>query len=86
MALSDLILGKDEVVVILSNSTQNIVGVDTGINFGTVQSVNDLCDTTTVGASIWFDVSKATPFMIISGQVFYKVKETDISASETIVP
>lgn len=84
MALSDLILGKDEVVVILSNSTQNIVGVDTGINFGTVQSVNDLCDTTTVGASIWFDVSKATPFMIISGQVFYKVKETDISATETI--
>lgn len=82
MALSDLILAKGEVVVIQSDSTQGVVGFQTSISFGTVQLVNDLCDTTTVGASVWFDVTKAIPFMIISGQVFYKVKEQDISASE----
>ena len=82
MALSDLVLSKGEVIVILSDSTQNIVGVDTGINFGTVQAVNQLCDKTTAGASVWFDITKATAFMIISGTVFYKIKEDDISASE----
>ena len=83
MALSDLILGEGEVVVILSDSTQGILPADGGaINFGVVQSVNALCDTTSVGASVWFDKSKAQGFMIISGQFFYKVKEDDISASE----
>lgn len=79
-------MGKGEVVVILSDSTQGVVGVDTGINFGTVQLVNDLCDTVSVGASVWFDIEKAQSFMIISGTKFYKVKEQDISASETFLP
>lgn len=86
MALSDLILGADEVVVILSDSSLGIVGVNTGVNFGTVQLVNQLSDKTTVGQSVWFDITKATPFMVISGQVFYKVKETDITAAETYIP
>lgn len=85
MALSDLNLGNGEVVVILSDSTQGIVGVDTGINFGTVQLVNDLCDTTSVGASVWFDITKAQAFMVISGAIFYKVQEQYISASEPTV-
>lgn len=82
MALSDLTLGSGEVVVILSNSTLSIVPNDTAINFGTVQLVNQLSDKTTVGQSVWFDISKATPFMIISGQIFYKVNEQYITASE----
>jgi len=87
MALSDLILNKGEVIVILSDSNQGIVPADGGaINFGTVQAVNDLCDTTSVGSVVWFDKSKAQGFMIISGQVFYKVKEEDISATDTYLP
>lgn len=82
MALSDLVLAKGEVVVILSDSTQGVVGTDDAINFGVVQKINDLCDSTSVGASVWFDITKAIPFMIISGQKFYKVQEQYISASE----
>jgi len=86
MPLSDLILGGGEVVVILSDSSIGIVGVDTGVNFGTVQLVNQLSDKTTVGQTVWLDIKKATAFMVISGQVFYKVKETDITAAETFAP
>ena len=86
MALSDLILSKGEVVVILSSSSQGIVPADSGaINFGTVQAVNDLCDTTSVGALVWFDKSKAQGFQIISGQVFYKIQEQFISAADTTI-
>lgn len=85
MALSDLILAAGELVVILSDSTEGVVGVDTGINFGTVQLVSDLCDKAVVGQSVWFDISKATAFMIISGTKFYKLLETDISATEPTV-
>ncbi len=80
--LSDLILGKGEVVVILSNSSIGVVGDNTGINFGIVQLVNQLSDKTVVGQSVWFDITKALEFMIISGQKFYKVQEQYISASE----
>lgn len=86
MPLSDLILGSGEVVVIQSDSNLGIVGVDTGINFGTVQSVNQLSDKTTVGQLVWFDIKKATAFMIISGQVFYKLRETDITAADNYLP
>lgn len=82
MALSDLVLAAGELVVILSDSTEGVIGVDTGINFGTVQLVNDLSDKVSVGNSVWFDISKATAFMIISGTKFYKLLETDISAIE----
>jgi len=86
MALSDLILNKGEVVVILTDSPSGIVSDEQGANFGLVQSINDLCDTTSVGATVWFDVTKAISFMIISGTKFYKVKEQDISASDTYAP
>lgn len=86
MALSDLVLNKGEVVVILTNSPSEITSDEVGVNFGLVQAVNDLCDITSVGATVWFDVTKAIPFMIISGTKFYKVKEQDISASDTYIP
>lgn len=86
MALSDLTLSKGEVIVILSDSTEGIIPADSGaVNFGLVQAVNDLCDTTSVGASVWFDKSKAQGFQIISGQIFYKIQEQFISVSEPIV-
>lgn len=86
MALSDLVLSKGEVIVILSDSTEGIIPADSGaVNFGLVQAVNDLCDTTSVGASVWFDKSKAQGFQIISGQIFYKIQEQFISVSEPIV-
>lgn len=87
MALNDLILSKGEVIVILSNSTQEILPADSGaINFGTVQAVNDLCDTVSVGALVWFDKSKSQGFVIVSGQVFYKIQEQFISAADTYIP
>jgi len=82
MALGDIVLGKGEVIVILSDSTLGIVSAGKALSFGTVQSVNKLTDKTTVGQSVMFPVEQSTPFMIISGVVFYKVNEKDISFSE----
>jgi hypothetical protein len=84
MALTDIILDKGKIIVILSNSYSGMVGTDVAFNFGIVQRVNDLCDSTTVGASVNFDITKAKPFQIISGQTFYLVDEEDISSSEVI--
>lgn len=82
MALSDIILGRNEVIVILSGSTTGMVGVDKALNFGTVQKVNQLTNKTTVGQSILFNTEQAVPFMIISGQVFYKVNEDLVTLTE----
>ncbi len=86
MALSDLILQAGEVVVILSASELGIAPNGVALNFGSVQLVSDLCDKVSVGNSVWFDIKNAIPFMIISGQTFYKVKESDISATEPVIP
>lgn len=86
MALTDLVLKKGEVIVILSNSVLGLAANGQALNFGTVQAINDLCDTTSIGASVLFDITKALPFMIISGTTFYKVMEDDISFTETPVP
>lgn len=84
--LSDIILNKGEVVVVLSNSSLNIAAAGVALNFGTVQSVNDLCDTVSVGNSVWFDIGKAIPFMLISGQIYYRLKESDIAGIENYIP
>jgi len=86
MALTDIILQKGEIVVILSNSSLGVAEAGVALNFGIVQNVNDLCDTVAIGDSVWFDITNAVPFMIISGQKFYRVKETDISGVEYIAP
>ncbi len=86
MPLSDLILSGKELVVILSASELGIAPNGIALNFGTVQLISDLCDRVSVGHSVWFDIKNATPFMIISGQTFYKLKESDISASEPYTP
>lgn len=86
MPLPDLILNKGEVIVTSSDSTLGITGVDSAINFGIVQYVSDLCDTVTVGASIWFNIKDAVAFMVISGQIFYKLNEQDITGTETAAP
>jgi hypothetical protein len=85
MALNDLILPSGKIVVIPSISTQNIGADGSAVNFGIVQMVNDLCDVATAGDSIWFDKSKATPFMVISGQTYYMVDEQDITSGEQLV-
>ncbi len=82
MALSDIILGAGQAIVILSDSTLGIVSAGIALNFGTVQAVNELSDKTTVGQSVMFDISKATPFMIISGQTFYLANEDDFQLTE----
>lgn len=86
MALSDIILSAGKLIVARSASTLQINANGKALNFGTVQAVNDLCDVTTVGSSIWFDVDKSTPFMIISGTTFYILDETDIISGETYIP
>jgi hypothetical protein len=85
MALNDLILNKGEIVVILSDSTLGLVSDEIGLNFGIVQSINDLCDLVTVGQSVWFDIKNAVPFMVISGQKFYKLREEHISGTEPLL-
>lgn len=82
MALEDIILGKNEVVVVLSDSTLGLVAVDDALNFGTVQLVNQLSNKTTVGQSVLFDIKTATTFRVISGIVFYKVNENEITLTE----
>lgn len=87
MALSDLILPKGKVVVLLSESINDVVTAEGGIalNFGSVQRVYETSDKTTVGDSVLFDINKSIPFMIISGNVFYLIDETDIQFTETVI-
>ena len=87
MALSDLILPKGKVVVLLSESTNDVVTAEggTALNFGSVQRVYETSDKTTVGDSVLFDINKSIPFMIISGNVFYLIDETDIQFTETVI-
>ena len=66
----------------MGDSTSGMVGVDVGLNFGVVQKVNQLSDKTKVGQSVLFDTQKSVPFMIISGQTFYKVNEELITLTE----
>lgn len=86
MALSDLILPKGKIVVVLSNTNYNFAAAGKALNFGIVQVVNDLCDVTEVGLVVWFDINKATPFMVISGQTYYMVDEQNIISGETAPP
>lgn len=86
MALSDLILPKGKIVVVLSSSNYNFAAAGKALNFGTVQMANDLCDKTEVGAVVWFDIDNAIPFMIISGQKYYMVDEQTIISGETAPP
>ena len=87
MALSDLILPKWKVVVLLSESINDVVTAEggTALNFGSVQRVYETSDKTTVGDSVLFDINKSIPFMIISGNVFYLIDETDIQFTETVI-
>lgn len=84
MALSDIILEAGTCVVIKSSSTLGIIPNGSALNFGSVQAVNQLSDKVTVGQSITFDVTKATPFQIISGTTFYLVQEADIQFNEPV--
>ena len=88
MALSDLILPKGKVVVLLSESINDVVTAEggTALNFGSVQRVYETSDKTTVGDSVLFNINKSTPFKIISGNVFYLIDETDIQFTETVIP
>mgnify|MGYP003431808671 FL=1 len=88
MAISDLILAKGKVIVLLSESINDVVTAEGGIalNFGSVQRVYETSDKTTVGDSVLFNINKSTPFTIISGNVFYLIDETDIQFKETVIP
>lgn len=86
MALSDITLNKGEVVVTLSSSSLNIAAAGVALNFGTVQSINDLCDSVSVGNSIWFNIKDAIPFMLISGITYYRLNESDIAGIENFIP
>lgn len=86
MALTDIVLDKGKVILILSDSYSGMVSAGEALNFGIVQRVNQLSDKVTVGQSVLFNKTNAIPFMIISGQTFYLVDEADILSSETIAP
>lgn len=86
MALTDIILPKGKVIVTKSASSASINPTGKALNFGYVQRVNDLCDVTLVGGSVWFDEKKSIPFMVISGTTFYLVNEDDIVSTEITPP
>jgi hypothetical protein len=86
MALSDIILNRNEAIVSLSASALDIIGVDTGLNFGTIENVNQLSNSFIVGASVLVDVSNGIPFTLTSGQIYYLINEKDCRLSETIPP
>jgi len=85
--LSDLILAKGKVIVLLSESINEVVTAEGGValNFGSVQRVYETSDKTTVGDSVLFNINQSTPFTIISGNVFYLIDEKDILFTETII-
>jgi len=84
MALTDLKLSAGQVVVVRSASNLQLVGVQKALNFGTIQLVNGLSDSYSIGDSVLLkiDLEKETPFMVISGTYFYLINETDISGKE----
>lgn len=84
MALSDLKLAAGQVVVSRSDSTLGILGVQVAMNFGTVQLVNQLSDTYSIGTRVIIsaDLEKVKPFMVISGTYFYLLNESDLSGIE----
>lgn len=88
MALSDLIIQKGQIIVIVSQTVTQTVAGDgaAALNFGTVQKVSDLEDFYTVGQSVCFDPTKATQFMIISGTIFYLINTSDIKLTEITPP
>lgn len=86
MALSDLVLPAGKIIIIKSDSIVGLSANGVGLNFGVVQMVNDLCDVTTVGDSVWIDMTNAVPFMLISGQTYYMVDEKNIISGETLAP
>jgi len=83
MALSDLILSPNKVIVTKSTSTLSLAPVSKALNFGIVQYVNQLTNNTIVGQSVWFDVNKSIEFMYISGITYYMVDEDNIISAET---
>jgi len=87
MALSDFILNKGELVVLLGSSDTGITTAEGGkaLNFGSIQKVNDLSDYT-VGDNIQFSIDDAVPFTIISGNVFYLIKEDSVRFTEITPP
>lgn len=88
MALTDLKLAAGQVVIIRSTSNLSLVGVQRALNFGTIQLINSLSDKYVIGNNVLLkiDLEKQTPFMIISGQYYYIINETDISGVEPPAP
>lgn len=88
MALSDLIIQKGQIIVIISSSVTQVVPATGGsaLSFGTVQKVSDLEDFYTVGQSVCFDQTRATQFMIISGIIFFLINTSDIKLTEITPP
>ena len=88
MALSDLILPKGKVVVLLSESINDVVTAEggTALNFGSVQRVYETSDKTTVGDSVLFNINKSTPFTIISSPLATFTKVDTIIFDFSITP
>ena len=83
MALSDIILKRNEAVITAADSTLGILPSGTALNFGVVAAVNQLSDRTVVGSNVRYDSSKVTPFYLDGDTtLYYLVYETDLSFGE----
>jgi len=84
MALSDITLGKGEVLLTQSDSGLGIIPLDNTIMFGVIQAVNDLCDTVIVGDYVMFNPTK-TRRLMYGSTIYYISTEENISGVETII-
>lgn len=75
MALPDIILGKNKVLIVQSESGLNIYQENNSYINGTIEQISDLEDTYSVNDLVYFNANEATRFKFDNDT--YYVVETD---------
>lgn len=85
MSAPDINLAKGEILLTQSNSSLGVIPLQSGLNFGVVVKVNDLCDAVSVADSVMYDSTKGK--QIRYGSTMYVlINEENISGVEVISP
>lgn len=85
MAAPNIDLGTGEVLVTQSNSGLGIDPLKSGLNFGLVAKINDLCDSVAVNDLIMYDATKGKNIWYGS-TIYTLINEENISGVEVIPP
>lgn len=81
MALSDINLGANEVLLIQGASTSGLISTDNKTQFGVVEKISDLCNGFVVGAYVMYDPTKGRSLMYGS-TMYILITEENISGTE----